>query len=109
MRGVLIEQRKKPRRRPAVPQGIRISTGRERGAGRIVAAKLIDGSEAGVGVETFVPLPVGSVVVVEGNLKEAGYALVLKGQARVTHAREMGNGTFRIGLWFDEVSYRRPS
>jgi hypothetical protein len=49
------------------------------------------------------------VVVVEGNLKEAGYALVLKGQARVTHAREMGNGTFRIGLWFDEVSYRRPS
>lgn len=74
-----------------------------------MAAKLVDAGETGVGVETCVPLRVGSTVAVEGRLRHSGYSLALKGQARVMHARALGGGVYRIGLAFEDVAYRRPS
>lgn len=74
-----------------------------------MAAKLIDSGDMGVGVDTCVPLRVGSRVAVEGKLRHTGYSLALKGQARVVHARALGEGVFRIGLAFEDVAYRRPS
>lgn len=105
----IAEQRKSPRYRPEIPQGIRISTGAEPGGSRVLAAKLVDAGETGVGVETCVPLQVGSIVVVEGKLRHRTYSLALKGQARVMHARSLGQGVYRIGLAFEDVAYRRPS
>lgn len=106
---LIAEQRKSPRHRPEIPQGIRISTDAEPGGSRILAAKLVDAGETGVGVDTCVPLQVGSIVVVEGNLRHRTYSLALKGQARVMHARSLGHGVYRIGLAFEDVAYRRPS
>lgn len=106
---LITEQRRTPRRRPEIPQGIRICTDAEPGGARTVAAKLVDTSETGVGVDTCVPLRVGSIVVVEGKLRHSSYSLVLKGQARVMHARALGHGVYRIGLAFEDVAYRRPS
>lgn len=109
MSTLIAEQRKSARHRPEIPQGIRISTGSEPGGARILAAKLVDAGETGVGVDTCVPLQVGSVVVVEGKLRHRSYSLSLKGQARVMHARSLGGGVYRIGLAFEDVAYRRPS
>ena len=106
---LITEQRRTPRRRPEIPQGIRICTDAEPGGARTVAAKLVDTSETGVGVDTCVPLRVGSTVVVEGKLRHSSYSLALKGQARVMHARALGHGVYRIGLIFEDVAYRRPS
>jgi hypothetical protein len=52
---------------------------------------------------------VGSTVFVEGKLRHTSYSLALKGQARVMHARSLGDGVYRIGLVFEKVAYRRPS
>jgi hypothetical protein len=106
---LLAEQRKSVRRRPKIPQGIRICTEAEPGGARTLAAKLVDASETGVGVDTYVPLRVGSSVIVEGKLRHTGYSLALKGQARVTHTRALGDGVYRIGLIFENVAYRRSS
>lgn len=106
---LITEQPRSPRRRPEIPQGIRICTDTEPGGARIVAAKLVDTSETGVGVDTCVPLRVGSTVVVEGKLRHSSYSLALKGHARVLHARALGHGVYRIGLVFEDVAYRRPS
>ncbi len=106
---LILEQRRSPRRRPEIPQGIRICTDTEPGGARTLAAKLVDTSETGVGVDTCVPLRVGSTVVVEGKLRNTSYSLALKGQARVMHARALGDGVYRIGLIFEDVAYRRPA
>jgi hypothetical protein len=106
---LIAEQRKSLRQRPEIPQGIRICTDSEPGGSRTVAAKLVDAGETGVGVDTCVPLRVGSTVVVEGKLRHGSYSLALKGQARVMHARSLGDGVYRIGLAFEDVAYRRPS
>ncbi len=73
-----------------------------------MAAKLVDASESGLGVETYVPLPVGSLVDIQGDLRQTGFSLTLEGQARVVHTRKCPEGVFRIGLAFEEVHYRRP-
>jgi hypothetical protein len=106
---LLVEQRKSPRRRPEIPQGIRICTDAEPGGARTLAAKLVNASDTGVGVDTYVPLRVGSTVFVEGKLRHTSYSLALKGQARVVHARALGDGVYLIGLVFEKVAYRRPS
>jgi hypothetical protein len=106
---LIAEHRKSPRHRPEIPQGIRICTDAEPGGSRTLAAKLVDAGETGVGVDTCVPLRVGSMVVVEGKLRHRSYSLALKGQARVVHARALGDGVYRIGLAFEDVAYRRPS
>jgi hypothetical protein len=64
-----------------------------------------------VGVDTCRPLRVGSLVVVEGKLHHRSYSLSLEveGQARVIHARSLGDGLYRVGLVFQGVVYRRPS
>jgi hypothetical protein len=106
---IFVEQRKSPRRRSEIPQGLRICTPAERGGARKVAAILVDANDSGVGVETYVPLRVGSTVAVEGELRHTGYSLALKGQARVMHAKALGDGVYRIGLAFEEIAYRRSA
>jgi hypothetical protein len=104
-------QRKNLQHRPEIPQGIRIRTDSEPGGSRTLAAKLADAAETGVGVDTCWPLRVGSIVVVEGKLHHRSYSLSLEveGQARVIHARPLGDGVYRVGLAFQGVVYRRPS
>ncbi len=104
-----LERRRTPRRPGDLPAGLRVSTYGEAGSPRIFAAKLIDANEGGVGVEMFVPLVEGLIVAVEGELSIPDLSLNVRGQARVTYCRCENGGTFRVGLAYEEVSYRQTA
>ena len=104
-----LERRRAPRRPVDLPAGLKISTYGEAGSPRTFAAKLIDANEGGVGVEMFVPLVEGSIVSVDGELSIPDLSLNVHGQARVTYCRCENGGTFRVGLAYEEVSYRKTA
>ena len=101
------DRRVSPRRRVDLPAGLKISSYGESESPRKFAAKLVDVSETGVGVEMFVPLVVGSVVRVAGDLYSSDYSLNLQGKARVIYCRCEKEGSFRIGLAYEQVAYRK--
>ena len=103
------ERRRAPRRRVDLPAGLKISTYGKSGSPRTFAAKLIDANEGGVGVEMFVPLVEGSIVSVDGELSIPELSLNVHGQARVTYCRCENGGTFRVGLAYEEMSYRKTA
>jgi len=72
------------------------------GQGESPVVQLIDLTEKGLGVETRDPLTVGSYVTVAGDLHGAESAVKLEGRARVAHCRQH-NGSFRVGLFFEEI------
>jgi PilZ domain len=72
-----------------------------------IEASLIDVSKGGIGVETWVPLPLASLVKVAGELHSHGSCLEFESRAWVVHCLSRENGAFRIGLSFDRVTCRR--
>ena len=72
----------------------------------VAAARIVDFSPGGLGVELFEPLAVGLVVSASGDLHGADWCMSLTAQARVTSCRDLEGGVFRIGFEFQEVSYR---
>ena len=104
-----LESRRTPRRPADLPAGLKVSTYGETGSPRTFAAKLIDANEEGVGVEMFVPLVEGSIVSIDGELSIPELSLNLHGQARVTYCRCENGGTFRVGLAYEEMSYRKTA
>jgi hypothetical protein len=60
-------------------------------------------------VEMFVPLPVGSLVDVEGDLHSTDLSLSVQGRARVAHARRVSHGNYRIGLTLQEIALRKSA
>ncbi len=101
------DRRVSPRRRVDLPAGLKISSYGESESPRKFAAKLVDVSETGIGVEMFVPLVVGSTVAVAGDLHSPDYSLNLKGKARVIYCHCEKEGAFRIGLAYEQVAYRK--
>ena len=89
-------------RTPQPPQGLLLNLG-----GREIPAKLVDASEGGLGVTTFVPLAVGSLVELDGHLDNGELQILLQGKARVVHCRSGEDGVFRVGLSLEEVGYRQ--
>jgi hypothetical protein len=63
-----------------------------------VTAELLDNSEGGVGIgiSIFMPLAIGSKVVVRGKLRESREEMVCA--ATVKWCNEKTNGTFQAGL-----------
>ncbi len=57
----------------------------------------------------FVPLVEGSIVSIDGELSIPELSLNLHGQARVTYCRCENGGTFRVGLAYEEMSYRKTA
>lgn len=72
-------------------------------AGRALGAKLVDFSEGGVGLEMLGPLPLGSTVNLNGELRSADDCMELSGSARVAHCQYPEDSVFRIGLSFAEM------
>ena len=101
------ERRASPRRRVDLPAGLTISSYGENESPRKFAAKLVDVSETGIGVEMFVPLVVGSTVAVAGDLYNSDYSLNVQGKARVVYCHCEKEGMFRIGLAYEQVAYRK--
>ena len=67
--------------------------------GQMQAAKVVDSSDHGLGVEMSAPLESDSVVSFVG--------IGLQGRARVVHCRPSDDGAFRAGLELEAVSFRK--
>ena len=100
------ERRSAARRSAGLPNGIQIRPGRRQ---RPIVAKLVDASLGGLGVEAFARLETGRRVFVSANLRSTDFDLVLDGEARVVHSREIAPGRFRMGLELRDVRYARAS
>jgi hypothetical protein len=104
------ERRNHSRREKYLSQGLKISAyqplNRTSGRPWIAAARVVDSSDGGLGVEMFEPLAVGVVVSASGELHSTGWCMSLTAQVRVTSCQNVEGGVFRIGLEFQDISYR---
>ena len=66
--------------------------------GQVLAAKVVDSGDHGLGVEMPAPLEVNSFVSFAG--------VGLRGSAQVKHCRRSDDGVFRAGLNLEAVSFR---
>ena len=66
--------------------------------GQLLAAKVVDSSDHGLGVEMSAPLEIDSFVSFVG--------IGLRGRAQVMHCRPSDDGVFRAGLKIEGVSFR---
>ena len=105
----MFDRRRTSRKAVDLPAGLKISTYGEQGSRRTFAAKLIDATDSGVGVEMYVPLVEGSTVALDGELTSPDLSLNLQGRARVIYCRCEDGGTFRVGLAYEEIAYRKTA
>jgi hypothetical protein len=89
-------------------QGVELTVAAPEGLRRI-AARLVDFSEHGVGLEMAVALKVGSEVEVHGNLASSDLDLRIDGNAQVAHSRRLSGGNYRIGLSLNQLAYRKSA
>jgi len=94
---------------PSPPSGERRTSQREPArvsnlqvwyAGRELAARAVDQSSGGLGLEMNSPLPLDSVIRVRAEVGETGAQRPIDLAGRVKHCR-FGESTFRIGVAFD--------
>ena len=67
--------------------------------GQLLAAKMVDSSDQGLGVEMSAPLEIDSFVSFGG--------VGLRGRAQVVHCRPSDDGVFCAGLKVEAVSFRK--
>ena len=67
--------------------------------GQLLAAKVVDSGDQGLGVEMSAPMEIDSFVSFVG--------LGLQGRAQVVHCRPSDDGVFRAGLKLEAVSFRK--
>jgi hypothetical protein len=79
------------------------SGGGRPGRHEVVEARLSDVSRGGLGVETFAPLPLGTLVNVQGELHSASSCVGFRATAWVVHCIARATGAFRIGLNFERI------
>ena len=105
----MFDRRRTSRKTADLPSRLKVSTYGEKGAPRTFAAKLIDTTDTGIGVEMYVPLVEGSIVALDGELTSSDLSLNLRGRARVVYCRCDDGGTFRVGLAYEEIAYRKTA
>ncbi len=101
----MTERRKHPRARKSQHLELALSYRDHSGELRKAAAKVLDVSEEGLGVEARVRLNPGSVVSVTGELA-GGYKM--ESRATVASSSLCESGVFRIGLSFGGFTRRNP-
>ncbi len=104
-----MERRREKRSRPQLPQALRVTFKDKAAAPRSLPAKVVDFNPGGIGVEMFVPLPVGSLVEVQGDLRSEDLSVSVHGRARVAHSRRDSDGNYRIGLALQEMALRKSA
>jgi len=96
------ERRRHPRSKP-FPGQRDLTIIYETGSGRnMMAAKLLDFSEDGMGVEIESPLAEGSLVEIVGDIERAGGRQPLDREGLVRWCKAAGNGRFAAGLYLRE-------
>jgi len=104
-----IDRRREKRSRPRLPQALKVTFKDKSAEPRSLPAKVVDFNRGGIGVDMFVPLPVGCLVEVEGDLHSADLSLSVQGRARVVHSRRDSDGNYRIGLELQEIALRKSA
>jgi hypothetical protein len=79
------------------------SGGGRPGRHEAIDATLIDVSKGGLGVESFTPLPLATLVNVQGELHSLDSCIEFRATAWVVHCLAREDGVFRIGLNFEKV------
>ena len=72
-----------------------------------VIAKLVDISDAGLGLETVFSMPLGMTVLVSCEIHSPNVCMALQCRARVVQCQLWRDVNFRIGLSYEDISYRR--
>jgi hypothetical protein len=69
-----------------------------------IDTNLVDVSKGGLGVESFTPLPLATLVNVQGELHSQESCIEFGGTAWVVHCLAREDGVFRIGLNFEVLN-----
>jgi hypothetical protein len=72
------------------------------GGTQLLAGRIVDLTEFGVGIETPVPLNVGAQVTISSQFFATGNSAHVRRQARVIHCRLQPGGLYRNGFGFEE-------
>jgi hypothetical protein len=75
--------------------------------GKLLAAKLVDAGDGGLGAEMYVELQPGTAVAFAGELHSPFFCMKLHGRARVAHCRTRKEGVYRVGLAFEDINVRK--
>jgi len=100
-----VERRRQNRRRGRAEQALRITIAGDDGTAEL-SARLVDTSDSGVGVETAVPLSVGTSVRVYSPDGINGRIGAHK--ARVRWCERGNNGSYQSGLQFEDDTTQEP-
>ncbi len=98
------DRRQVSRERPRFPVQLALTL---REFDRDVAGRLLDVSESGVGIETYVELPAGARVSLRAALSDGDIDLCFDCSAQVRHCRRLDSGLFRAGLEVVNVCWSR--
>jgi hypothetical protein len=103
----ILEQRRFPRTREYGAQLLEVAFLGEEGRQETINATLWDFGEGGLGMESERPFAPGEQLEITGELNGPDYSMRMKARARVAYSRPADAETFRVGVAFVEVSYRR--
>lgn len=95
-------QRRKSRNSEARSGDAEIVLTLPEGGTQLLAGRIVDLTEFGVGIETPVPLNVGALVTISSQFFATGNSAHVRRQARVIHCRLQSGGLYRNGFGFDE-------
>jgi hypothetical protein len=102
----IIEKRRFPRTRDYGSQQLEIVFLGEEGP-QTTTATLWDFSEGGLGMESQRPFAPGEELQITGELRGPDYSMQVKAKAMVAYSRKVDAESFRIGVAFSEITYRR--
>jgi hypothetical protein len=100
-------RRRKPRAAVETPTTVKLTLPWYGAARREASGDLVDASPGGVGIRTREPLTQGTVLSMDAQVEISLVRFRVKGQAEVANTRDTGDGVFRFGLRFLDVSWER--
>lgn len=102
----LLEKRRHPRTREYGSQKLEVLFVGDEGP-QTTTATLWDFSEGGLGMESERAFAPGEELQITGELRSPDYSMQVKAKAIVAYSRKVDAESFRIGVAFSEVAYRR--
>lgn len=101
------EKRRNTRTKRHGPQKLEVSFQDLSAGEKSCQAVLWDFSEGGLGMDSPRSFEPGEIVGIEASLRNKDMAMFLKAKARVAYCRKVDGNSYRVGVGFIEVSFRR--
>lgn len=106
--GVAPERREFRRTQEYRPSELQVCLTETDGQQHPMRALLWDFGQGGLRMDIPRPLLAGEEVSVSGELRGADYSVAFRALARVAHCRQIDQETYRVGVGFLDITYRRP-